>query len=388
MIYPMKKRVWINGERLDNYEKRRDEVTKDGEATLLDFLDIVDDVIIRVFGDGFSVGGHGRGLVIDPFNGDIVILNRDNVVDINNIGDYDGIHIDVNAYFVIIDYTFSFTNSTCSDDIITKPALDPPKNATVITVNLIKVPTNVTEDMGYPFVWCTPISKNLKSVCDKMHNADILPNDEACMYMQFNEDHAPVCVKSSLVANAKLIRTMQFITKNINEMMRTRAGLVKGTIAVLNDGRIVKIQNNIPNSYGSIVVRTLNYEDSSEYAKFNDYPYYEFISKLAGVFPENACIVTPFTCYCPEITEESYEHTFGEDRIVDDIRRTLPVLCDFEECEFTVGDPIFVAINKLFKFIGFRDLFYLALYGAIYEVNSYTIPLTNAVKCIKIRRRN
>lgn len=371
MLYPMKKRIWINGERLDKYEVSHDEVTEDGQATVLG--DSGNEVIVRIFGDGFSISSYAGGIAIDPFNGDIVILKRD-LTNVTDISVYDGTIVDINAYFVDIQYDQNTDNTLCTDSNVIKPAIAPPNNVDVVTVSLIKIPETIgaLDGVLYPITWCTSPTKSLKSICDKHHNADILADDEILMYTQFNEYAAPTFM--SRVSNNDTFGVIELTHKmdSFNAIMRTKSGICKGAV-VLSEKDICKIFNEIPNETRCIISteKAHCYNIKSD-SKRHDDDYYSFMLKLTAVFPDNSIIVTPAHC----VTMNSNINRVCTTEIDDATQRIIAdigYICGFKNLIASIiccedNDPLYNSILKLKCELKLKDHFYLCIYNYLIDV--------------------
>ena len=287
MNYPMKKRVWINNERLDIWEQVNDEVTAPGQSTVL--VNDGSDVIVRIFGRGISMCMYAGGIAIDSFNGQIIILKRGTEANITNIKPMDETMIDIDPYFTIITYTEPDVIGACVENGVVKPPLNNPENTIVVTITMIAVPVipefdvNNSDDLLYPIAWYD-VSRNCKGMCDKLSHADELPDHDVLMYTQFNEYLVPLCVNHATPSQIKLRRSFYNICDDVSIRSRmrtgTHTGIRKGSFVLMKSGALCQVTEEILVDDYLIKLKCLPDGILLKY-----YPY-EFMEQLVAVLPD------------------------------------------------------------------------------------------------------
>lgn len=293
MIYPMKKRIWINNERLDIWEHVNDEVTTPGQSTVL--VNDGSDVIVRIFGHGSTMCMYAGGVAIDSFNGHLIILKRGTEANVTNIRPMDETMIDIDPYFTIISYTEPDVIGVCVENGVVKPPLNNPENTIVVSITMIAVPVisefdvNNSDDLLYPIAWYD-ISRNCKDMCAKLGHADELPDHDVLMYTMFNEYLAPICVNRDTPSQIKLRRAFYNICDDVSIRSRmrtgTRTGIRKGSFVLMKSGVICQVTEEILVDDYLIKLKCLPDGILLKY-----YPY-EFMEQLVAVLPDRLRVIS------------------------------------------------------------------------------------------------
>lgn len=288
MNYPMKKRIWINNERLDIWEQNNNEVTVPGKATIL--VNDGNDVIVRIFGRETSITMPAGGIAIDPFNGHLVILKHGTPANVTDINIMDETAIDIDPYFTSISYTEPDVMGVCVVGNCIKPALGNPENAIIVTVSLISVPAisdfdvDSSDDLVYPIAWHAP-ARECKSMCDKLGRADKLPNHFDAMYTMINEYIAPIYADGASSTQLKLRKKFESICSDVSMSCRTHTGIRKGSFVLMRSGAFCQVTEKIQADDYLIKLNCLPDGINLKY-----YPY-EFMESLVAVLPDRLRIV-------------------------------------------------------------------------------------------------